>query len=377
MGSDIRGKVAIVGIGHTFLGEMPGQSAELNSVLAIKEALKDAGIGRSALDGLITCKTIQGNNREVDVGPLLGIDPRYAQTLDYGTCNFSLHLAVQAIVAGMAETIALCYGANARTARYPFGAAGATLAGASGLMHIGGPAAMALQRHKALYGTTDEQFGWVAVSQREWAQRNPIALFREPMSMEQYLAKPYMIEPLRREDVTMLSDGGVALIVTSAERAADFPNKPIYILGISEQSQIRGEWSPDYFDRSWMGESARRIWSQTGFTQTDIDLLYIQDPTAVWVLQMIEQYGFAPVGEGGRWLAEGHSRPGGKLPINTHGGQLSESYMWGWMHIVEAVRQLRGQAGQERQVSGAEIAMYCSTYAWFKGGASIISTHRT
>jgi acetyl-CoA acetyltransferase len=377
MGSDIRGKVAIVGIGHTFLGEMPGQSAELNSVLAIKEALKDAGIGRSALDGLITCKTIQGNNREVDVGPLLGIDPRYAQTLDYGTCNFSLHLAVQAIVAGMAETIALCYGANARTARYPFGAAGATLAGASGLMHIGGPAAMALQRHKALYGTTDEQFGWVAVSQREWAQRNPIALFREPMSMEQYLAKPYMIEPLRREDVTMLSDGGVALIVTSAERAADFPNKPIYILGISEQSQIRGEWSLDYFDRSWMGESARRIWSQTGFTQTDIDLLYIQDPTAVWVLQMIEQYGFAPVGEGGRWLAEGHSRPSGKLPINTHGGQLSESYMWGWMHIVEAVRQLRGQAGQERQVSGAELAMYCSTYAWFKGGASIISTHRT
>jgi acetyl-CoA acetyltransferase len=284
---------------------------------------------------------------------------------------------VQAIVAGMAETIALCYGANARTARYPFGAAGATLAGASGLMHIGGPAAMALQRHKALYGTTDEQFGWVAVSQREWAQRNPIALFREPMSMEQYLAKPYMIEPLRREDVTMLSDGGVALIVTSAERAADFPNKPIYILGISEQSQIRGEWSLDYFDRSWMGESARRIWSQTGFTQTDIDLLYIQDPTAVWVLQMIEQYGFAPVGEGGRWLAEGHSRPSGKLPINTHGGQLSESYMWGWMHIVEAVRQLRGQAGQERQVSGAELAMYCSTYAWFKGGASIISTHRT
>jgi acetyl-CoA acetyltransferase len=376
MASAIRGKVAIVGIGHTAQGELPGQSPELNSVLAIKEAMKDAGIDRSSLDGLITCKSVQGGNREIDVGPLLGINPRYAQTLDYGTCNFSIHLAVQAITSGMADTIALCYGANARTMRFPFGASAPTLAGASGLMHIGGPAAMALQRHKALYGTTDEQFGWIAVSQREWAQRNPVALFRDPLPMEKYLAEPYMIEPLRRSDVTMISDGGVALIVTSAERAADFANKPVYVLGMSEQSQIRGEADADYFDRAWIGESARQIWNQTGFSPADIDLLYIQDPTAVWVLQMIEQYGFAPVGEGGRWLAEGHSRPGGSLPINTHGGQLSESYMWGWMHLVEAVRQLRGEAGPERQVSNVEIAMYCSTYAWFKGGASIIATHK-
>ena len=100
-------------------------------------------------------------------------------------------------------------GANARSIRFPFGASSPTLAGASGLMHIAGPAAMALQRHKAMYGTTDEQFGMIAVSEREWARKNPIALFREPMSMEQYLAMPYMVEPLRRADVTMLSDGGV------------------------------------------------------------------------------------------------------------------------------------------------------------------------
>lgn len=376
MSANIRGKVAIVGIGHTRHGEWPGSSPELLSILAIKEALKDAGIDRSQIDGLITCKSVQGTNREIDVGPLLGINPRYAQTLDYGTCNFSLHLAVQAIASGMAETIVLCYGANARTMRFPFGAAPPSLGGVSGLMHVGGPAAMALQRHKALYGTTDEQFGWIAVGSREWAQRNPNALFRDPMTMEQYLAEPYMIEPLRRQDVTMLSDGGVALIVTTAERAADFPNKPIYMIGMSEQSQIRGEHCSDYLDRTWMGASARQIWEQTGLKPADMDLLYIQDPTAVWILQMIEQYGFAPVGEGGRWLAEGHGRPGGSLPINTHGGQLCESYMWGWMHLVEAVRQLRGEAGPERQVSGAEIAMYCSTYAWFKGGASIIATHK-
>jgi acetyl-CoA acetyltransferase len=375
MDTDIRGKIAIVGVGHTPQGELPGQSPELNSVLAIKEALADAGITRDKLDGLITCKSVQGTNTDVSVGPLLGINPQYAQTLDYGTCNFSLHLAVQAIVTGMADTVALCYGANARSIRFPFGSAAPTLGGASGLMHIAGPAAMALQRHKALYGTTDEQFGWIAVSEREWAQKNPIALFREPMSMEQYLAMPYLVEPLRRPDVTMLSDGGVALIVTRADMVDEFPTKPVYVLGMAEQSQIQGEFAPDYLDREFLSKSAEQIWKSTGFTQADIDLLYIQNPTAVWVMQMLEWYGFVPRGEVGPWLAEGHTRPGGDLPLNTNGGQLSESYMWGWLHIVEAVRQLRGQAG-DRQISGAEIAMYCSTQVWQKGGASIISTHK-
>jgi len=376
MDTDIRGKVAIVGIGHTPQGELPGQTPELNSVLAIKEALKDAGIDRSGLDGLITCKSVQNTNADIQVGPLLGINPRYSQTLDYGTCNFSIHLAIQAIVTGMADTIALCYGANARSARFPFGASSPTLAGVSGLMHVGGPAALALQRYKSLYGMTDEEFGWIAVGSREWAQRNPNALFRTPMSMEDYLNMEYLIEPLRRPDITMLSDGGVSVILTSAERAADFPNKPIYILGMSEASQIRGEFTPDYLNREFLIGASDEIWSKTGMSPADIDALYIQDPTAFWVLQMLELFGFAPIGEGGRWLAEGHTRPGGRLPLNTNGGQLSESYMWGWMHIVEAVRQLRGEAGPERQVTGAETAMYLSTQTWLKGGASIIATHR-
>jgi len=376
MDTDIRGKVAIVGIGHTAQGELPGQSPELNSVLAIKEAMRDAGIDRSALDGLITCKSVQGTNTDCQVGPLLGINPRYAQTLDYGTCNFSIHLAVQAIATGMADTVALCYGANARTMKFPFGFSAPNLAGVSGLMHVGGPAALALQRYKSLYGMTDEEFGWIAVGAREWARRNPIALFRDPMSMADYLAMDYLIEPLRRPDLTMVSDGGVSLILTSAERAADFPNKPVYILGMSEASQIRGEFTPSYLDREFLGLASRQIWNSTGLTQSDIDLLYIQDPTAFWVLQMIEHFGFAPLGEGGKWLAEGHTLPGGSLPLNTNGGQLSECYMWGWMHIVEAVRQLRGVAGAERQVPGVEIAMYLSTQTWFKGGASIISTHK-
>jgi acetyl-CoA acetyltransferase len=371
---DIRGKVAIVGVGHSDQGTFPGKSAERLSIEAIQSALADAQLTRDQVDGLITCKSIQGGNVDVTVGPLFGLSPKYAQTLDYGTCNFSLHLAVQAILSGMAETIVLVYGANARSSGVNFSASAPSLEGASGFVHIAGQAGMALQRHKALYGTTDEQFGWFAVSEREWAQRNPLAIFRTPLTIEDYLAKPYLVEPLRRDDVTMISDGGVALVVTSAERAKDYPNKPVYILGMAENSEIRGDQFPDYHMRPNIQGTAARIWQNTGFTPQDIDILYIQNPTAVWNLQMVEYYGFAPIGEGGRWVAEGHTRPGGDLPLNTNGGQLSESYMWGWLHMVEAVRQLRGTVESDRQVPNPELALYCSTMAFNKSAASIIGT---
>lgn len=373
---DIRGKVAIVGVGHSDQGTFPGKTAEQLSIEAIQSALEDAQLTKEQVDGLITCKSIQGGNAEVAVGPLYGLSPKYAQTLDYGTCNFSLHLAVQAILTGMAETIVLVYGANARSAKVDFAAAAPSLEGASGFVHIAGQAGMALQRHKALYGTKDEDFGWFAVSEREWAQLNPLAIFQDPLTIDDYLNKPYMVDPLRREDVTMVSDGGVALVVTSAERAKDFPSKPVYVLGMAENTEIRGDQFPDYHMRPNIQGTAARIWQNTGFTPSDIDILYIQNPTAVWNLQMVEYYGFAPIGEGAAWAAEGHIRPGGDMPLNTNGGQLSESYMWGWLHMVEAVRQLRGTVETERQVPNPELALYCSTMAFQKSAASIIGVNR-
>ncbi len=374
--SDIRGKVAIVGVGHSAQGTFPGKTAEQLSIEAIAAALEDAQLTREQVDGLITCKSVQGGNVDLSVGPLYGMSPKYAQTLDYGTCNFSLHLAVQAIVTGLAETIVLVYGANARSAKFNFAVAAPGLEAASGYVHVAGLAGMALQRHKALYGTKEEDFGWFAVSEREWAQRNPLAIFQDPMSIDEYLAKPYMVAPLRREDVTMISDGGVALVVTSAERAKDFPNKPIYILGQAENTEIRGDSFPDWPMRPNLKGTAARIWETTGFTPKDIDILYIQNPTAVWNLQMVEAYGFAPEGEGAAWAAEGHIRPGGDMPLNTNGGQLSESYMWGWLHMVEAVRQLRGTVEAERQVPGPELALYCSSHAFYKSAASIIGVDK-
>jgi acetyl-CoA acetyltransferase len=369
----IRGRVAIVGIGATEQGEHAGTPASVLSARAAELAIADAGLDRSDIDGLITCKSIQGEGADVEVGPLLGVSPPYSQTLDYGTCNFSLHLAVMAITSGMADTIVLSYGANARSATVNFGARPPfrDLAAVAGLVHIAGPAALALQRHRALYGTTEEQFGWIAVGQREWAQMNPMAVFRDPLPMEDYLAQPYLVEPLRRADLTMRSDGGVALVVTSAERARSLRNRPIYVLGMAEQAALEENLDLRNVMRPWISSVGDRIWQSTGLGPSDIDVLYIQDPTAVWVLQMLEYYGFCPVGEGGAFLAEGHTRPGGDLPLNTNGGQLSESYMWGWLHLCESIRQLRGQAG-ERQVSGAEVAMYCSTQAFAKAAASIL-----
>jgi acetyl-CoA acetyltransferase len=377
-GNVVAGRTVIVGLGHTAQGELPGHSAEENAVDAALLALADAGLTLDDLDGLVACKSVQGQGNDVNVGALLGVNLPYVQSLDYGTCNFSLHLAVMAIVSGMASTVLLTYGANARSGKFDFGKPmyGADMASAAGLVHIAGRAGLALQRHKAIYGTTDEQFGMLAVGQRDWAQKNPNAIFRTPMSMADYLAEPYMVDPLRRSDVTMISDGGVALVVTTAERARQLPNPPVYISGMAEYAGVRGEHNPENLMRPWLRDSAATIWANTGLRPADIDALYIQDPTAVWSLQMLEYYGFCGIGEGGQFLAEGHTRPGGSLPLNTHGGQLSESYTWGWMHVVEAVRQLRGQAG-ERQLDDPEIGMYCSSHGFVKAAVSVFSTNQS
>jgi acetyl-CoA acetyltransferase len=377
-GNVVAGRTVIVGLGHTAQGELPGHSAEENAVDAALLALADAGLTLDDLDGLVACKSVQGQGSDVNVGALLGVNLPYVQSLDYGTCNFSLHLAVMAIVSGMASTVLLTYGANARSGKFDFGKPmyGADMASAAGLVHIAGRAGLALQRHKAIYGTTDEQFGMLAVGQRDWAQKNPNAIFRTPMSMADYLAEPYMVDPLRRSDVTMISDGGVALVVTTAEHARQLPNPPVYISGMAEYAGVRGEHNPENLMRPWLRDSAATIWASTGLRPADIDALYIQDPTALWSLQMLEYYGFCGIGEGGPFLAEGHTLPGGSLPLNTHGGQLSESYTWGWMHVVEAVRQLRGQAG-ERQLDAPEIGMYCSSHGFVKAAVSVLSTNQS
>jgi acetyl-CoA acetyltransferase len=369
--------IAIIGAGATEQGEIPDQSPEEIAVRAVGEALRNAGLDKSAIDGIITCKPPLTNHvTDESMGPLLGINPEYSTTLDYGMAAFSLHLAAMVIESGFASTVLLTYATNSRSAKIgfsrPIGGA-ASWAALNGFLHVAGPAAMAMRRHMHLYGTTEEQLGWVSVAQREWAINNPRAVFRQSMTIEDYLAMPYVVAPLRRPDLTVISDGGAAFIVTSSERAKDLHPKPVHVLGMAQQSAIRNEQNEDKLMRPWLGTIADQVYGRAGIRPDDVDIAYLQDGTSVWVLQMLEWYGFCGLGEAGPFLAEGHTRPGGSLPVNTNGGQLSESYTHNWMHLYEAVTQLRGEAGP-RQVPGAEFALHAQTHDFWKGAASILST---
>ena len=186
-------KTAIIGIGATEQGEIPGQSADFLAARAAAKAIEDAGIDKSQIDGLITCKPPMSPAKvgtDENIGQMLGMNPAFASTLEYGPGAFSLHLADAAISAGLAHTVLVTYGTNLRSAGASFGGGTRDWLTLAGLVHIAGPAAMAARRHMHLYGTTEEQLGWVSVAQREWAQNNPIAVFREPMSIADDLASP-------------------------------------------------------------------------------------------------------------------------------------------------------------------------------------------
>jgi acetyl-CoA acetyltransferase len=374
------GRGAIIGVGATQQDGVRNVSAELLAVRATKLALEDAGIAKGEIDGLITCKApLTTHGTDEAMGPLLGINPRYSTTLDYGMAAFSMHLAAMAIESGLANTILLTYGTTSRSENIGFSrpiGGSAYWAALNGFLHVAGPASMAFRRHMHLYGTTEEQLGWVSVAQREWARMNPGAVFQKPMSIDDYMDMPYIVEPLRRPDLTSITDGGVAVIMTRSDRAADLAPAPVYMLGMAQQSAIRNEQNPDKLVRPWLADIGTRVYEDSGVTPADIDIAYLQDGTSVWVLQMLEAYGFCGVGEAGPFLAAGNTRPGGSLPVNTHGGQLSESYTHNWMHLHEAVLQLRGRAG-ERQVAGAETALLGQTHDFWKGAASILSTRRT
>ncbi|GAA1687039.1 thiolase [Mycolicibacterium murale] len=367
---------AIVGVGSTAQGQLPGRSANDIAAEAIQLALDDAGISKDEVDGLITCRNLQGRACiDEQVGLLMGMNPAYSATLDYGTGNFSVHLGVMAITAGLANTVVLAYGTNQRSQRVGFGntvGGGAAFAAAAGLVHVAGPAALAFRRHQHLYGTTEEQLGWIAVAQREWAALNPLSIFRDPLTIDDYLDSPYVAEPLRRPDLTMISDGGAALVLTRADRATDCAKQPVFIAGMAERTALRGYQNPDNLMRPWLAATAADLWRTTGVGPEDVGALYVQDATSVWVLQMLEAYGFCGPGEAGAFLAEGHTRPGGRLPVNTNGGQLSESYMWGWLHLCEAVRQLRGECG-DRQIVNNGYALDCSSHDFLKAAATLLT----
>ncbi|MBI4213480.1 MAG: thiolase family protein [Chloroflexi bacterium] len=370
-------KTAIVGIGTTEQGQIPGFTGEEIAVQAAVAALKDAGIDKTQLDGIVTCKPPGGPPRggiDENICRLMGINPDFSSTLEYGGCGFSLHWAAAAIEAGIANNVLIVMGSDARSRRISMGGGRDDFVAPYGLVHIAGMASLAMRVHMAKYGTTEEQLGWVSVSQREWAVNNPRAIFRQPMTIEDYLALPYWAAPLRRPDLTMISDGGVAFVVTGADRAADFRATPVYVLAMAQASGMAHDQNPDRLERPYIRKIGQKLYGATGLSPKDIDACYFQDATSFWVLQQLEGYGFCGIGEGGPFLAEGHTRPGGDLPTNTGGSQLSESYMWNWLNLYEAVDQVRKTAGP-RQLPKADVALHGQTHDFWKGAGTILSVH--
>jgi acetyl-CoA acetyltransferase len=370
----VAGRSAIVAVGNTHQGEIPSLPADEVAVEALRVTLAESGIAKSELDGLITCKSFGGFGIDTNIGQIAGLNPNFSATLDYGTCNFSLHLATAVIDAGLASVVAILYGTTQRSQKNRFAAQLGRVdeAPTYGFLNVAGPAAMAFRRHQHVYGTTERQLAHIAVSQRRYAMENPLAIFRSPLSVEDYLEMPYLVEPLRRPDLCMISDGGACLIVARADRARDLTDKPVHVLGIAQQTGLRDRQNADQWMRPWIQQVADRIYPAADVSRDQIGALYIQDPTSIWVLQMLEYYGFVPMGGAGPAFESGEVGFGSRLPLNTNGGQLSEAYMWGFLHLCEAVRQLRGECG-DRQIDDLNIAQYCSTQGFHKAASTILS----
>jgi acetyl-CoA acetyltransferase len=363
MNPQLAGRVAVVGVGTTRYGKLPEYDAYDLGVWALTVALEDCGLGFGDVDGLII-------NRIPDYqrfGEITGISPRYT-TITPGQGRFSgicIQTAVAVIAAGMAEVVALVYGNNGRSAGDHYGGAsdaygsgGAGLWFPYGMTSPGAFHALMMRRHMEEYGTTTEQLGAVACAFRRHASLNPEAVMRTPFTLEEYRAARFICEPLRLLDYCLINDGGVAMILTSAERARDLRKPAVYVRGFAQASALAGStFPPDDYWRAPMRRVAADVYQMAGAGPADMDALMIYDNFTPTVLFSLEGFGFCRPGESGPWVADGKLELGDQFPTNTSGGHLSESYMQGWALNVEAVRQVRGECGA-RQVAGANLVQY-------------------
>ena len=388
MPETLKDKTAIVGIGATPYyrrGESLPQSELELACKAILGALGDAGLTVNDLDGF----TIYSSSCDpAQVASVLGVpEVRFAASLTSGGGGSagSLGLAASAIVSGQAEvcvTLMTLQQAKRRLGgsavdgggpglgggSSPYGAGGvpnyAAFISGAGLLAPGHSFALLTRRHMELYGTKREHLAEVCISQRENAIRRPTAIRTDPLTLDEYFDARMISDPLCLYDYTMESDGAVAAVVTSAERAKDLRQKPVYIGGSAHGGA--GRWGsaiftyfqmPDaYFASSGNRPIAKRMFEMAGMGPEDVDVALFYDHFSPMVIMQLEDYGFCPIGEGGPFVADGNIRwKGGSIPVNTHGGHLSEAYIIGMTHVREAVEQLRGVA--VNQVADAEVAV--------------------
>ena len=350
----LKGSVAIVGAAETDqVGVVPELSALHLHIQAARNAIRDAGIDKNEIDGILTA-----GQSPVAIADYLDIVPSYVDGTSVGGCSFMIHVehAAAAIQASIANVCLITHGESGRSRVGAAGAGGgaATWPGQfEAPFGTWGPPSMfsvPIVRHMKQYGTTLEHLAAVSVATREWATKNPRAMMRDPITIEDVLNSRLIAWPLTLLMCCLVTDGGGALIVASAERARQFPKRPVYLLGSGEScehtmvSQMRDMTSSAAYRKA--GGNAFRM---AGVEHKDIDHIMFYDAFSHTPIYALEDLGFVDKGEGGPWFAEMRSAPGGELPINTNGGGLSYTHtgMYGMFAIQESVRQLRGEAAAE------------------------------
>jgi acetyl-CoA acetyltransferase len=384
-------RAVIAGLGLTDMGAVYGPSAAELAAAAVREAAKDAGLALSDIDGLLTSNGTTGG---VGLGLQrdLGLTDLHllSEMQSFGsTAGAMVQFASMAVESGMADVVA-CVFADAPLR--PGRAAGDVYSGGrrpdqgsaptpppagwGGLLVSAGVAgantmyALAARRHMVRFGTTTEDFAAVAVAQRAWATLNPLAQLREPMTVDDHHASRWIADPFRKLDCCLVSNGGVAVIVTTAERAASLAQPPVHVLGWAQSHPGRlFDRDPDFGIVTGAARSGPRALAMAGVGISDVEVAELYDCYTFTALVSLEDYGFCAKGEGGPFVSSGVLGPEGRLKVNTGGGQLSAYYMWGMTPLSEAVIQVRGQGGA-RQVHPHDLALV-------SGNGGILDHHST
>jgi acetyl-CoA acetyltransferase len=375
----LRGKVAIIGAAETdSLGVIPDRSALQLHAEAALNAIQDCGISPSEIDGFAAA-----GQSPIAVANYLGLTPQYIDSTSIGGCSFLVHVrhASAAIAAGLCSVVLITHGESGRS-RVGMGARALEPASLNGQFEapygIVGPPTLfpiGVLRYMKTFGLTHEQLASVAVAQRKWANRNPRAYMRDLITVEDVLASRMVAYPMHLLECCLVTDGGGALILTSAERAAtmDLRKPPVYVLGTGESAEsTMVSMMEDFTTSKAFRVSSARAFAEAGITHSDVDHVMIYDAFAHLPIYGLEDLGFVGRGEAGAFIAEGNTSPGGKLPMNTNGGGLSYTHtgMYGMFAIQESVRQLRGEAAA--QVEGVKVSVAQGVGGMFMSAGTLV-----
>ena len=362
-----RGQVAIVGVGTAGCGQSPGFNDMELLALAAHAAVTDAGLTLRDIDGLATAN-LNAAMWPLNVAEYLGLRPRFVEGTNIGGAAFvtQMQMAANALVAGECNAVLVCYGSAQKSATmarrerlaarslldpFPFESPYEPFIPPSGY-------ALMAARHMHEFGTTRRQLAEVAVAARRWAQLNPEAYARGPLTIDDVLTARMVSTPLSALDCCLVTDGGGAFVMTRADRARDLQRPPVHLLSCATAVWHRQISGMADLTVTPAKESGARAFAGAGLSPKDVDGGQLYDAFTINTLLFLEDLGFCPKGEGGRFVEDGAIAPGGVLPVNTNGGGLScvHPNMYGAFEVIEAVRQLRGECG-ERQVADAKVAL--------------------